>query len=64
MVIGRWLSDSEAGYDYISRPFRYQITILGKLFTHIYAGAAVDKEYNLVLVILSMGHGDAIQLGR
>ena len=61
MVIGRWLSDSKAGYDYISRPFRYQITILGKLFTHIYA--AVDKEYNLVLVILSKG-GDAIQLGR
>ena len=41
----RWTCDSN-GRGFESRPFRCQVTTLGKLFTHMCA--SVTKQYNLV----------------
>ena len=43
----RWTCDSKGrGFD--SRPFRFHVTTLGKLFTHTFA--SVTKQCNLVPV--------------
>ena len=44
----RVLARDTKGRGFDSRPFRFQITTLGKLFTH--TCASVTKQYRLVLV--------------
>ena len=44
-VMGKALACDSRGREFNSRPFHYQVTTLGKLFTH-----SVTKQYNVVPV--------------
>ena len=48
VVVVRLLAHDTKGRGFDSRPFHFQLTTLGKLFTH--ACASVTKQYSLVVV--------------